>query len=188
MISFNYLGMNLIDLKAYSLSLSFVVQLFSGVRLRPYGLQHARLPCPSQSPGICSNSCPLSWWWHPAISSSVIPFLSCLQFFSSFTFTKRLFRIFTEKTDIEDEAPTFWPPDAKTRLTGKDPDTGKNWRQEEKGMTEDEMVGWHHRLNGHEFEQTPGDCEGQGSLAGCSPQGWKESDMTERLKDNSSNI
>ena len=55
-------------------------------------------------------------------------------------------------------------------------------------MTEDEMVGWHHRLNGHESEQTPGDCEGQGSLAGCSPQGCKESDMTERLKDNSSNI
>ena len=81
MISFNYLGMNLIDLKAYSLSLSFVVQLFSGVRLRPYGLQHARLPCPSQSPGICSNSCSLSRWCHPTISSSFVPFSSCLQSF-----------------------------------------------------------------------------------------------------------
>ena len=63
----------------------------------------------------------------------------------------------------------------------KDPDAGKNWRQEEKGTTEDEMVGWRHRLNGHEFEQAPGVGDGQGSLACCSPQGHKESDMTERL-------
>ena len=64
----------------------------------------------------------------------------------------------------EAEATIFWPPDAKGRLIGKDPDAGKDCRQEEKGMTEDEMVGSHHRLNGHEFEQTPGDVEGQGSL------------------------
>ena len=62
--------------------------------------------------------------------------------------------------------------------TGKDPDIGKNWGQEEKGMTEDEMVGWHHCLNGHEYEQTPGDSEGQGSLAYCSPWDPKESDAT----------
>ena len=63
----------------------------------------------------------------------------------------------------------------------KAPDAGNNGGQEEKGATEDEMVGWHHQLNGYEFEQTPGDCEGQGSLACCSPWGCKESDTTERL-------
>ena len=73
----------------------------------------------------------------------------------------------------------FWPPDVKSRLSGKDPDAGKDRRQEEKGATEDEMVGWHNRLNGHNFEQAPGDGEGQGSLACCSPWGCKESDTTE---------
>ena len=67
----------------------------------------------------------------------------------------------------------------KSPLIGKDPDTGKDRRQEEKGMTEDEMVEWHHRLNGHEFEQTLGVGDGQGSLACCSSWGFKESDMTE---------
>ena len=71
--------------------------------------------------------------------------------------------------------------DAKNWLIGKDPDAGKDWRQEEKGTTEDEMVGWHHRLNGHEFEQAPGVGDGQGSLACCSPRGHKESDTTEWL-------
>ena len=66
----------------------------------------------------------------------------------------------------------------KRRLIGRDPDGGKDGRQKEKGVTEDEMVGWHHRLNGHEFEQAPGVGEGQGSLAGCSPQGRKESVTT----------
>ena len=66
----------------------------------------------------------------------------------------------------------------KSRFTGKDLDAGKDGRQEEKGTTEDEMIGWHHRLNGHEFEQTPGDSEGQGSLACCSPWGLKELDAT----------
>ena len=70
-------------------------------------------------------------------------------------------------------------PDVKSRLIRKDPDAGKDGRQEEKGTTEDEMVGWHHQLNGHEFEKTPGDSEGQGSLVGCSPWGHKESDTTE---------
>ena len=85
--------------------------------------------------------------------------------------------IFIGRTDAEAEAPILWPPDAK-RLIGKDPDAGKDWRQEEKGLTEDEMVGWHHRFNGHESEQTPGDDEGQGSLECCSPWGWKELDTT----------
>ena len=85
--------------------------------------------------------------------------------------------IFIGRTDAEAETPALWPPDAKNWLLGKDPDDGKDWRQEEKGTTEDEMVGWHHRLNGHEFEQTLGDGEGQGSLECCSPWGYKELDM-----------
>ena len=91
--------------------------------------------------------------------------------------------IFTGSTDAEAETPILWPPDAKSWLIWKDPYAGKGWRQEEKGMTEDEMVGWHYQLNGHEFEQTPDD-EGQGSLVRCSPQGCKESDMTEWLNNN----
>ena len=89
--------------------------------------------------------------------------------------------VFIGKTDVEPETPILWPPDAKSWLIGKDPDAGKDWRQEEKGMTEDEMVGWHHWLNGREFEQAPGVGDGQRSLVCCSPWGRKESDMTERL-------
>ena len=69
----------------------------------------------------------------------------------------------------------------KSWFTGKDPDTGKDWGQEEKRVAEDEMVGWHHQPNGHKFEQAPGDRGGQGSLVSCSPRGHKESDTTERL-------
>ena len=72
--------------------------------------------------------------------------------------------------------PILWPPDVKSQLTGKDPDAGKDWGQEEKGMTEDEMVGWHHQLNGHKSEQTQGDSEGQGRLLCCSSWGHKEMD------------
>ena len=79
--------------------------------------------------------------------------------------------IFIGRTDAEVETPILWPSDAKNQLIGKDPDPGKDCRQEEKGMTEDEMVGWHHQLNEHEFEQTPGIGEGQGSLACCGPRG-----------------
>ena len=78
----------------------------------------------------------------------------------------------------EAEAPVLWPPDAKNWLIGKDPDAGKDWGQAEKGMTEDDMIGWYHWLNRHEFEQTPGDSEGQGSLVCYSSWGYKESDMT----------
>ena len=74
--------------------------------------------------------------------------------------------IFVGRTDAEEETPILWPPDVKNWLIGKDPDAGKDWRREEKGMTEDEMFGWHHR--GHEFEQTLGIGDGQGSLACCS--------------------
>ena len=89
--------------------------------------------------------------------------------------------MFIGRTGVEAETPVLWPPDVKNWLIGKDSDARKDWRQEEKGTTEDEMVGWHHRLHGHEFEQALGDAEGQGSLGHCSPWGHKESDMTERL-------
>ena len=92
--------------------------------------------------------------------------------------------IFIGRTDAESEAPILWPPDAKSWLIVKDPDAGQDWRQEEKGATEDEMVGWHHWINGHESEQAPGDGEGQGSLACCSPRGQEKLDMTEWLNNN----
>ena len=87
--------------------------------------------------------------------------------------------IFIVRIDAEVEIPILWPPGAKNWLLGTDPDAEKYWRQEEKGTTEDEMVGWRHQLNGHEFEQALGVGEGQGSLVCCSPWGCKESDRTE---------
>ena len=89
--------------------------------------------------------------------------------------------MFIGRTDDEAEAPIIWPPDAKSWLIRKDPEAGKEWRQEEKGMTEDEMVGWHHQLDGCEFEQVLGVGDGQGSLVCCSPWGHKESDTTKWL-------
>ena len=77
--------------------------------------------------------------------------------------------ISTGRTNAEAEAPILWSLEAKSQLIGKDPDAGKDWGQEEKGTTEDEMDGWHHQPNGHKFEQTLGDSEGQGSLACCTP-------------------
>ena len=85
-----------------------------------------------------------------------------------------------ESRHAEAETPILWAPDEKNWLTGKDPDAGKDWRRE-KGTTEDEMVGWHHRRNGREFEQAPGVGDGQGGLACCSPWGRKESDTTKQL-------
>ena len=92
--------------------------------------------------------------------------------------------IFIERMMLKLKLPILWPPDMKNWLIGKDSDAGKDWRQEEKGMKKDEMVGWHHRLNGHEFEQTPGVGDGQGGLEFCSPWGCKESDTTEWLNSN----
>ena len=89
--------------------------------------------------------------------------------------------IFIGRTDVEAETPILWPPDAKNWFIWKDPDAGKDWRWEEKGTTEDEVVGWHLRLNGHEFEWTLGAGDEQGGLVCCSPRGHKESDTTERL-------
>ena len=91
--------------------------------------------------------------------------------------------IFIKRTDVEAEAPILWPPDGKNWLR-KYPDAGKDWRQKEKGTPEDEIAGWHHQLNGQEFEQTLGDSEGQRSLAYCSSWGHKESDMTKGLNNN----
>ena len=82
------------------------------------------------------------------------------------------------------EAPILWLPNVKSQFIRKDPDAGKGWRQDEKGTTEDEMVGWHHQFNGHEFEQAPANGEAQGSLACCSPRGRKELDTTEWLNSN----
>ena len=89
--------------------------------------------------------------------------------------------VFIGRTDAEAEAPILRSPDAKSWLIGKDPDAGRDWGQEEKGMTEDEMVGWHHRLDRHGFRWTPGVADGQGGLACCDSWGRKESDTTEQL-------
>ena len=89
--------------------------------------------------------------------------------------------VFIGRTDAEADTPILWPSDAKSWFIGKDPDAGKDWGQEEKGMTEDEMAGWHHRLNGHGFGWTPEVGDGQRGLVCCSSRGCKESDTTEWL-------
>ena len=89
--------------------------------------------------------------------------------------------IFIARTDVEADTPILWPPDVKIWLIRKDPDVGKDWRHEQKGVTEDEMVGYHHWLDGHEFEKAPRVGDGQGSLACCSPWGCKELDMIKWL-------
>ena len=88
---------------------------------------------------------------------------------------------FIGRTDAKAETPALWPPHVKSWLIWKDPDAGKVWKQEEKGTTEHETVGWHHRLNGHEIEWTPGVGDGQGGLGCCSPWGRKELDTTGRV-------
>ena len=89
--------------------------------------------------------------------------------------------VFIGRSGVEAETPILWPPDAKSWLTGEDPDAGKDSGQEEKGTTEDEMVGWHHWLNGHGFGWTPGVGDGQGGLVCCNSWGRRESDTTEQL-------
>ena len=91
------------------------------------------------------------------------------------------FWVFIGRTDVEAETPKLWPPDAKNWLIGKDSDTGRDWGQEKKGMTEDEIVGWHHWLDGRKFGWTSGAGDGQGGPVCCSLWGRKESDMTEQL-------
>ena len=87
--------------------------------------------------------------------------------------------VFIGRTDAEAETPILWPPHVKSWLIGKDPDAGRDWGQEEKGTPEDEMAGWHHQLDGHEFESTPGVGDRQGGLACCDSRSHKESDTTE---------
>ena len=107
--------------------------------LWPHGIQYARLPCSSLSPGVCSTPCPLSRWCHPTISSSAAPFFSCSHSFpASGSFPMSL--LFIGRTDAEAETAILWPPDVKNWLIWKDPDAGKDWRWEEKGTTEDEMI------------------------------------------------
>ena len=89
--------------------------------------------------------------------------------------------VFIGRTDVEAETPMLWPLEAKSWLIWKDPDAGKDWGQEEKGTTEDEMIGWHHWVNGHGFKWTLGVGNGQGGLACCGSWGCRESDMTEQL-------
>ena len=89
--------------------------------------------------------------------------------------------VFFGRNDAKAETPILWPPHEKSWLIGKDSDAGRDWKQEEKGTTEDEMAGWHHRLDGHEFEWTLGVGDVQGGLASCRPRGPKESDTTEPL-------
>ena len=115
-----------------------------------------------------------------SIVSASIPFPN-LQLFETSHPKGNQSWIFIGSTDAEAETAILWPPDAKNWLIGKDPDAGKDWRWEEKGTTEDETVGWHHPLDGHEFEQAPGAGDGQGGLVCCSPWGCKESDTTEQL-------
>ena len=124
------------------------------------------------------SSVPKNWcFWTVVLEKTLESPLDCKEFQPVHPKGNQAW-IFTGRIDAE--APILWPPDGKNWLIGKDPDAGKDWRQEEKGMTEDEMVGWHHLLDGHEFEQAPGVADGQGSLACCSPWGRNESDTTEQ--------
>ena len=109
-----------------------------------------------------------SHWWHPCSKKTLESPLDCKKIKPVNPKGNQPW-IFIGRTDAEAEAPVLWPPDANYWLTGKLPDSGKDWTQEKKPVTEDVLVGWHRWLNGHKFEQTPGDSEGQGSLACCSP-------------------
>ena len=123
---------------------------------------------------------PKNWWfWTVVLEETLESSLDCKEIQPVYPKGNQS-SIFIGRTDAEAEAPILWPPDAKSWLIGKDLGAGKDWRKE-KRVTKDEMVGWHHWLNGHEFEQALGVDDGQGGLACCIPWGGKESDTTERL-------
>ena len=166
---------------------------------QPHGLQPTRLLHPWDFPGKSTEvgcHCLLQWMWELDYKESWALKHWC---FWSVVLEKTLESpldwkgikpaspkgnqswIFIGRTDAEAETPILWPCDAKNWLLGKDPDAGKDWRQEEKGTTENEMVGWHHWIDGHKCEHALGVDDGQGSLACCILWGCKESDMTERL-------
>ena len=124
---------------------------------------------------------PKNWWfWRVVLEKTLESPLDCKEI-QPVTLKWNQPWIVTGKTDAETEATILWPPDVKNRLNGKDPDTGKDWRQKERRTTEDETVGWHHQLNRHEFDQALSVGDGQGSLVCCRPWGPKELDMTEWL-------
>ena len=124
--------------------------------------------------------------YHPSGSSQCIsprhP-ISCIEpgLATHFIYDIIHVSVFFGRNDAKAETPVLWPPEAKSWLIGKDSDAGKDWGHEEKGITEDEMAGWHHWPDGHEFEWTPGDGDGQGGLACCDSWGHKELDTTEWL-------
>ena len=132
--------------------------------------------------GLCKESWVLKNWcfWTMVLEKILESPLACKEIQPIYSKGNQSW-IFIGRTDAEAETPILWPPDAKNWLIGKDPDSGKDWRQAEKETTEDEMVGWHHWLNGHEFDQTPRVGDGQGSLLCCSPWGCRELDMTKWL-------
>ena len=124
---------------------------------------------------------PKNWcFWTVVLEKTLKSLLDCKEMQSVHSEGDQPWDFFG-RNDAKAEAPVVWPPHAKSWLTGKDFDAGRDWGQEEKGTTEDEMAGWHHGLNGHESEWTPGVGDGQGGLACCDSWGPKESDMTERL-------
>ena len=111
---------------------------------------------------------PKNWWfWTVVLEKTLESPLDCKEIQPVHSEGDQPW-VFIGRTDAKAETPIFWAPHAKNWLVGKDPDTGKDWRQKQKGMTEDELVEWHHRLDGHEFEWSTGVGDGQGSLACCS--------------------
>ena len=120
------------------------------------------------------------WFWTVVLEKTLESLLDCKEIQPVHLKGNQSW-LFIGRTDAEAETPILLPPDVKSWLIWKDPDAEKDWRQEETGMTEDEMVGWHHWLNGHEFAKALGDGEWQRSLACCSPWGCKESDTTKQL-------
>ena len=126
------------------------------------------------------ESLELNWgFWTVMLEKTLESFLDCKEIQP--VHSKDQSWVFNGRTDVEAETPILWPPDAKSWLIWKDPDARKDWGEEEKGTTEDEMVGWHHRLDGHGFRWTLGVGDGQGGLACCNSWGCKESDTTEQL-------
>ena len=123
---------------------------------------------------------PKNWYFWPVVLKTLESPLDCKEIQPVHPKGNQSW-VFIGRTDAEAETPVFWPPDVKNWVIVKDPDAGKDWGQEEKGTTEDEMVGWHHRLNGHGFEKAPGVGDGQGGLVCRSPWGCKESDTTVQL-------
>ena len=173
--------------------------------LWPHGLQHARFHIKkqrhcfankvlsSQGYGFSSGhvwmwelDCEESWapknwcFWTVVLEKTLESPLDCKEIWPAHPKGDQSW-VFIGRTDAEAETPILWPSDAKSWLVWKDPDAGKDWGQEEKRTTEDEMVGWHHWLHRHEFEQALGVGDRQGGLVCCSPWGHKESDMTEQL-------